>query len=471
MFSFAVLGDTHYINEKYHKRVLNNKVRDFDTIDTIQDNKRYVWMTNNILTPIITEIKQCKPNFLIQLGDFVQGECDDYNSSKFEMEEALEIFSSLGIPIFILKGTHEGSLPEPGGKAYRDVVLPFLSGQVRRILKKNYYSVDYENSHFILLDYLQFTQEQYEWLEKDLRTHQNKKHIFIFAHPPLFPIARPFFTEKNFTERIIPLFKRYSIDAYFCGHTHNKSLSLHRLREAKILQIMTCPIGFPGEEPIPLEQVRVLLTSSLDDYYWGYLEYSTPDWLLVKVQEKKVTLNWYLLGKGNQGIIEWEKSGEVKVIKKPKGKPKITIDPSDLKEIKSARLYLSFYNSYDPKKPVFLNGQMIGYAPVTSSFTAGEMVEIPGNKFVAIQPVNKVEIYNPKKELFCVGGIFLEITLNDGRKIRTNASPYIYTTSKEWDNWNLKVLHYIEPGKTISPAILEFSKSSKVNSELLRKNK
>ena len=444
-FTFAVIGDTHYINKKYHQKALRRGL--------VEDVERYNWMRTHVAPSIFSEIRQHRPEFVVQLGDLAEGGCDADKLSQYEMEEAWGQISYIGAPVFMAKGNHDTEI------VYREVILPLLSKNLGTKLKTNYYSFDYDNNSFIFVDYLGLTEgnQQYLWLKGELERCQKADRIFIFAHAPLFPIARPFFSELSFIRPMLNLLEQYPVDVYFCGHTHNQSATLHHYKGKKILQMMGSIIGFPQEELITLKESRNLFCSPEEcEYYWGFLEDSAPSYFIVKIVRDLTYLSWYVLGKGQQGIIEWGKRGNYHVIKKPKGKRKIPINSSDLKRIKSAYLHMCLYGSSGENKLVFLNGTEIGSAPIAGAFAPRKGINISKEKIKYIKMENTIEIHNPDKELFTTGSICLEITLDNGQKVRTNVSPYIYTTTHKWDNWGLDILRYVEPGRMIGPIFLKF---------------
>ncbi len=106
------------------------------------------------------------------------------------------------------------------------------------------YSFDWGDSHFVVLNQYydgvkDWGLEGYivpklmEWLEADL-AESTKEHIFVFGHEPLIPMpdmdngrirhqgdALDEDPENAFA--FYQILRKYEVDAYFCGHTHNTS--------------------------------------------------------------------------------------------------------------------------------------------------------------------------------------------------------------------------------------------------------
>lgn len=457
MFTFAVLGDTHYRNNKYHH------LRTALGTGTVQEPGlegltavNYPWMVENVWPRLLNEVKEHNPALLFQIGDFVDGGCDDYHGALAEMQEALELLSSVGCPVFICRGTHEGLIPRPGGYAYHSIAVPFLTKNLGCPLEETYYSFDAGDCHFILLDYVTLKEgdEQHCWLEADLARARSQKHVFVFAHPPLVPIGRAFFTRSGFTRPILESLARYPIDAYFCGHTHHQTVTRHRTGERWFLQAMGTIIGFPEAQPNPLERVRVLLPPVGDfEYYWGYQEDTAPSWFLVQVEQQWVKLTWHLLGRGAQGTVEWREPGRIGRVAKPDLPTPFVATSADLEQIASARLYISGLAPGDPEMVALLNGEAIGSVPGSGGFGPARggkgFIEIPTRCLGTIAWENELTIANPGRHEVCLGGLYLEVTLADGRRTRSNVAPHLYATSHRWDNWSIGVLRHVELGEPI----------------------
>jgi hypothetical protein len=119
--------------------------------------------------------------------------------------------------------------------------------------------------------------------------------------------------------------------------------------------------------------------------------------------------------------------------------------------IASARVYLAFWGSSDPEKEVRLNGVPVGRTPVSDWFSCHSCVEVPAGALAAIRRVNDVEVSNPRGEPFAVGGAYLEVTLEDGRVVRSTPSDFLVAVGDAYSGWDEPTLLRIAPGE---PALL-----------------
>jgi hypothetical protein len=116
------------------------------------------------------------------------------------------------IPFFPVPGNHDVL----GGNGRPN---PQLERIYRETWGDLYYSFDYRNAHFVVLDTDYRTEsgrigtEQIQWLEEDLGKNRDKDHIFVFFHRPLANLEN-----RGALHR---LFVQYGVRAVFYGHWHH----------------------------------------------------------------------------------------------------------------------------------------------------------------------------------------------------------------------------------------------------------
>ncbi len=95
---------------------------------------------------------------------------------------------------------------------------------------KLYYSFDYMNSHFIILntclnqDFDTIPPIEMEWLKKDLEGSKYKENVFVSMHSPLH-------LNKNYDwQPVHNLLKQYNVKAVFSGHYHYYDCLLYTSR-------------------------------------------------------------------------------------------------------------------------------------------------------------------------------------------------------------------------------------------------
>ncbi len=157
----------------------------------------------------VKETNLLKPDFVIQVGDLINGYSYDKEKIRQEWQRFKKQIEPLKVPYYPVPGNHDITTTQ---------VLS-LYGEVWGN-DKYYYSFDYQNSHFIILNNIYpgkmdtIPDDQMEWFKKDLEKNKNAENIFAFFHSPLYTM-----NEFNW-EPIHNMLKKYPFRAFFAGHSH-----------------------------------------------------------------------------------------------------------------------------------------------------------------------------------------------------------------------------------------------------------
>jgi hypothetical protein len=117
----------------------------------------------------------------------------------------------LECPVYLTPGNHD-IWSDESESVYRE-----------RAGSAPYYSFDHQDAHFVVLDnsrlesWNEADAEMIDWLETDLASAQDARHIFVFAHKPLWTQTLALGRE----ERIHDLFAAHGVDVHFTGHLHH----------------------------------------------------------------------------------------------------------------------------------------------------------------------------------------------------------------------------------------------------------
>lgn len=193
---WGCVGSTQATSQAFHFAVIG------DRADEAQEG---------IYEGILDEVERLRPDFAVTVGDAIQGYTDDTVEISTEWEEYLSLVKRLTMPIHYTPGNHDITT---------EVMRPFYE----RYAGRPYYSFDYENSHFIVLDNTPggggpaepLVPEQWDWLVRDLAEHADAAHTFVFCH-------KPFWYENRFENKpdsLHDLLVRNGVDAVFTGHYH-----------------------------------------------------------------------------------------------------------------------------------------------------------------------------------------------------------------------------------------------------------
>jgi hypothetical protein len=183
---------------------------------------------------LIERVVAEKPAFVVGIGDLVfQSRPQDF--AVFE-KVIIEPLAAVGAKFYPVVGNHDFPLD--------DRWSTFWPPPTNRL----YYSFDYGNSHFVILDtnkaildeagadaepYEEGSEfhaiqtqasdfepgsAQYEWLRKDLE-QTTKKHIFVMFHEPAFSYGGHE-SSTRIQAVLCPLFERHRATAALSGHSH-----------------------------------------------------------------------------------------------------------------------------------------------------------------------------------------------------------------------------------------------------------
>ena len=139
------------------------------------------------------------------------GDLTDYDTEWGQfLDAAAGVFSR--IPLMPAMGNHDGymylqffALPDNGPDG----------------LQQEFYSFDYANAHFIVLNSMNNTDETVkQWLREDLQS-STKPWKFAMFHYPAYPAFDDGKTvDDSIRENWVPILEQYGVDMVFVGHQH-----------------------------------------------------------------------------------------------------------------------------------------------------------------------------------------------------------------------------------------------------------
>jgi hypothetical protein len=164
----------------------------------------------------VGKINLLQPEFVMSVGDLIQGGSEDPGVWALEWAEFEARVDELQMPFFFCPGNHDLAN------------LPMSEEWKRKFGKTNYHFV-YRNTLFIVLNTeeerpgekvpYRFSQEQQQWLADVLEKNANVRWTFVFLHKPAWT-----YTEANPTELGWTAVERALGDrkfTVFAGHRHN----------------------------------------------------------------------------------------------------------------------------------------------------------------------------------------------------------------------------------------------------------
>ena len=387
-FRFAVLGDTHYCTFRGRPPLCRADRKH------LPDYFRYVPMAETLRT-FADRIREARADLLFSTGDLIEGGADD----RTDEQEARAILNPCTPAFFLAPGTHDAPR---SGPAWR--------------------RIDHKNSVFLILDYTDWKMEQKTWLIRELEQTEKAEHRFVFAHPPLHLFGRHFFYNPDFCRDVEAILKRFPVDVYFCGHTHNQTVSFH----SGMLQITSSSIGYPAMKTIALEELHAVEDDPENRYFWGIAEDSTPAYWTVDVESRSLTLRWHSLNaEAEVRIPERRSAPEIRSL------PPFVRECVPLTEADRCQIRCGWVNFFTANRGaegfhLQLNGIPIGRMPESRCYAARRFLMLPQEVLRSIGENNTLEVEFPQSEIFAAGSLSLELLLLDGRTIRSRVAPELF---------------------------------------------
>jgi hypothetical protein len=158
---------------------------------------------------IVAEVERLRPDFVLTVGDQIEGYTEDTAVLGGEWREYDSIVAPLSMPLHLAPGNHD--ITTDGQLA------PYVAHNGRP-----YYSLDIQDLHFIVLDNSRWESsdklppEELDWLAADLGRTRKARFTFVFMHKPFWEQT----TVRGRPDTLHSLFRKYGVDAVFAGHYH-----------------------------------------------------------------------------------------------------------------------------------------------------------------------------------------------------------------------------------------------------------
>jgi hypothetical protein len=218
-FRFAVISDTHIIDE-FYKGPESNAL-DSETVFKTTERLTSVRTLFNSLNPAIEKVFVCGDFF----HDYPSTDYDFYFKNKTRIDNAKELIDGFKMPVHVALGNHDYNVP----KVTREVSHKLFKEKLKI---EPYYSVKHRDHKFVILnnfigetwnpeskDYNKqvgsYGETQLNWFESELK---EGKPTYVFQHFPLYNTKETEIGDYG----MLPLLKKYkdTIKIFFSGHWH-----------------------------------------------------------------------------------------------------------------------------------------------------------------------------------------------------------------------------------------------------------
>lgn len=160
-----------------------------------------------VFTSVIEKINQLAPDFVMCVGDLVDGYTVDPTMMIKQWESFHERIAKLKAPFIYMPGNH-------------DIANKMLFDFWKKQYGHDYYSFTIGHSLFLMINVLKpgeegISEDQVAYIKKTLLAHGTTDPVYVFSHPPLWDL----FDKKGLRE-IAPMLNSYNT-TFFCGDRHH----------------------------------------------------------------------------------------------------------------------------------------------------------------------------------------------------------------------------------------------------------
>ena len=159
----------------------------------------------------IFDLNQLRPDFVIMVGDVIEGHVRNSSNIHLQWDEAEKHLASLKVPFFLVPGNHD-----IWSKESYDIW--------RNRVGRTYFSFDHKGCHYLIL----CTEESYgtgqaglgsrqmDFIKQDIQSHRDARQFFVFLHQPIWLYSAEMKAQWKIVQDQLQGFN-YSVIA---GHLH-----------------------------------------------------------------------------------------------------------------------------------------------------------------------------------------------------------------------------------------------------------
>ena len=250
-YKVMVLGDLHYDGMEYHKTpaVTPNRAK-----DRIRNCDMWKEATPKLLASAASQLDKHVP-FIIQAGDFVQGDCDTIELQEKMIRDGFATIKKHfpNHKLLPVRGNHDvRMLKGNSGTPTINAFFPLIANELGIDKVTGSYSVRHNKDLYIFFDAFLPKKQSLLELKKILAANTDVRHTFFITHLPVLNccMGNPAWLVKDYKDIRQLLLDRNAI--IIAAHTHVPSIIQAKRDGKQLTQAVVSSIGknwIPGAKP------------------------------------------------------------------------------------------------------------------------------------------------------------------------------------------------------------------------------
>ncbi len=191
-YSVAILGDTHFDTEPasvYHSHYKNEGKAEWlwkvQRQEFARNGEMWRERCRNLLAAS-ARAAQSRTRFILQMGDIIQGDCDDYATHQKMLDDCIKMLRSPypgSLPFLTVAGNHDYR-GIGGHQAYYEFCEPFMSKELGKPVKYPAFSQIIGGDLYVFCD---FETRNLKPIISEIESNPNVRHTFLVTHGPFTP--------------------------------------------------------------------------------------------------------------------------------------------------------------------------------------------------------------------------------------------------------------------------------------------
>lgn len=265
-YSVAVLGDTHFDTEPdtvYHAHYDDtNRWAKVQRAEFKRNGEMWRERCPRLLASSAALARKGDTRFILQLGDLIQGDCDDFDVHVKMLVDCMKYMQKpypAGMPFLTVKGNHDYR-GKGGFGAYDSFVKKFVARQVAKVAgRKPASPVKYPAFSFRtgpdLWVFADFETRNVDAISDLIDADKTARYVFLVTHGPFTP--HPF--KRNYAWRLAGRTEKARVRLYetlsrrkaivLSGHTHSVTYYRHRNKFGSFTELTVNSV-WTGNTPV-----------------------------------------------------------------------------------------------------------------------------------------------------------------------------------------------------------------------------